>query len=724
MPVIRVALPVPLRQSFDYLLAAGMQVQVGCRVRVPFGKRELIGIAWQLEPSDGFSSDALKEVLEVLDPSPVLSAALCQLLSFAADYYHHPLGEVLVAAIPALLREGKALPAHQSIHYQLSDAGQALSAGDLARAPKQQALWQQLQQQALDETAIQSEQRPALKALRQKGLVSQKEKPFAPYQPLLTPQSGLTLTTDQALAVSAIVQAQGRFQPFLLEGITGSGKTEVYLQSIAPLLTQGKQVLVLVPEIGLTPQTLARFSRRFAVPVLSWHSGLTDTERLACWQHAATGSAAIVIGTRSALFLRFAKLGMIVVDEEHDPSLKQQDGFRYHARDLAVKRAALEQCPVVLGSATPSLESLHNALQGRFQLLQLHNRASGQQLPGLELIDLQQQPVHFGLAESTIQQIKQTLQQGFQVMLFLNRRGFAPALSCDECGWVADCQRCDASMTWHKQDRQLNCHHCGSSRPVPRQCGHCGSTRLVPLGQGTEQLEAQLQPMFPDVPVVRLDRDSTRRKGSLAEALQHITEGGPQLIVGTQMLAKGHHFPKVTLVVIVDVDGALFSSDFRAPEQLAQLITQVAGRAGRAQHAGKVLLQSRYPDHGILQDIIHNGYPSFARLALSEREQTQLPPYQFLALLRAEAHQDELPQQWLHQLVALAKVQAPQVQLLGPIRAPLERKAGKYRWQLHCYSASRAGLHQLLDQLIDASQSWSLTRKLRWQLDVDPIDLS
>ncbi|SEA04502.1 primosomal protein N' [Alkalimonas amylolytica] len=724
MSVIRIALPVPLRQSFDYLLPAGIEVQVGCRVRVPFGKRALVGIVWQLQPADAFAEDALKPIIEPLDAAPVLSEHLCQLLSFAADYYHHPLGEVLISAIPALLREGKPLPTGQSLSYQLTQAGETTAEADLKRAPKQLALWQQLQQGALAADSITSEQRPALRALLQKQLVTAIEVPFAPYPALTAASAGLKLTTDQALAVSAIVQAQGRFQPFLLEGITGSGKTEVYLQSIAPLLAQGQQVLVLVPEIGLTPQTLARFADRFAVPVLSWHSGLTDTERLGCWQQAATGSAAIVIGTRSALFLRFARLGLIVVDEEHDASLKQQDGFRYHARDLAIKRAALEQCPVVLGSATPSLESLHNALQGRFQLLTLSSRASGQQLPTLELINLQQQPVQFGLANTTIQQIKHTLQQGFQVMLFLNRRGFAPALSCQECGWVADCQRCDASMTWHKSDRQLNCHHCGSSRPVPRQCGHCGSTRLVPLGQGTEQLEAQLQPMFPDYPVVRLDRDSTRRKGSLAEALHQITQGGPQLIVGTQMLAKGHHFPQVTLVVIVDVDGALFSSDFRAPEQLAQLITQVAGRAGRARHAGKVLLQSRYPDHGMLQDILHNGYDSFARLALTERQQTLLPPYQFLALFRAESHQDELPRQWLQQLVELVQTEAPEVQLLGPIRAPLERKAGKYRWQLHCYSASRSGLHQLLNQLIAASQSWPLTRKLRWQLDVDPVDLS
>lgn len=725
MTVIRVALQVPLRQSFDYQLPPPLQVQIGCRVKVPFGKRELVGVVWHIQPEDAFASDALKSVLQVLDEAPVLSARLCQLLSFAADYYHHPLGEVLIAALPALLREGKDLPNCQSRYYELTEAGQNANEADFKRSTRQLALWQQLMQGPQGEQPLLLQhERTTLNQLLNKALIACQQKPFQPYTPAADHNAGLQLTTDQALVVSSIVQAEGQFQPFLLEGITGSGKTEVYLQSISPLLAKGQQVLVLVPEIGLTPQTLARFANRFAVPVLSWHSGLTDTERLNCWQHAATGSAAIIIGTRSALFLRFLKLGLIIVDEEHDPSLKQQDGFRYHARDLAIKRAALETCPVVLGSATPSLESLYNSLQGRFQLLTLSSRATGQQLPTLELINLQQQTTRFGLAEQCIQRIRHTLEQGFQVMLFLNRRGYASALTCQECGWLSDCHRCDASMTWHKQSRQLICHHCGAMRPVPKQCGHCGSTRLVALGQGTEQLEEQLQPLFAEYPLVRLDRDSTRRKGSLDKALQDIAAGGPQLIVGTQMLAKGHHFPLVTLVVIVDVDGALYSSDFRAPEQLAQLITQVSGRAGRAQHAGTVLLQTRYPEHSMLQDILHNGYDSFARLALNERQHTQLPPYLALALFRTESLQDESGRQWLQQLVDLASQLAPDVQLLGPIRAPLERKAGKFRWQLHCYAKHRRQLHQLLQQLVSEAERWPLSRKLRWQLDVDPIDLA
>jgi primosomal protein N' (replication factor Y) (superfamily II helicase) len=576
----------------------------------------------------------------------------------------------------------------------------------------------------LDESVLlQQHSRGTLKQLLTKALAEELIVPATPFTPPAAPATGLKLTSDQALAVTAVVQACGRFERLLLEGVTGSGKTEVYLQSISSLLVKQQQVLVIVPEIGLTPQTLARFQARFDVPVLCWHSALTDSERLHCWLQASTGAAAIVIGTRSALFLPFWRLGLIIIDEEHDQSLKQQDGFRYHARDLAIKRAALQHCPILLGSATPSLESLHNALNKRFIHLPLPGRATGQALPRFELVDLKQQVLQFGLASQTLAQIKQQLVLGLQVMLFLNRRGFAPALSCQECGWLTECQRCSAFTTYHKQSRQLVCHHCGASKAIPRQCGGCGSTQLKPLGQGTEQLEENLQQLFPDTAITRLDRDSTRRKGALHQALDDIHQPGARLIVGTQMLAKGHHFPNVSLVVIVDVDGALYSSDFRAPEQLAQLLTQVAGRAGRGNSGGTVLLQTHYPQHALLQDIIQNGYASFARSALVEREQTRLPPFQYLALIRVEAHRSEHCQQWLQLIVDCVKG-FPALQLLGPIPAPLERRAGKFRWQLQLYSAGRGALHQALDTLLAQITQWPMTRQVKWQLDVDPTDLT
>ncbi|CAM5204565.1 primosomal protein N' [Alishewanella longhuensis] len=724
MPVIRVALPVPLRQHFDYLLPDNIQVSQGCRVRVPFGKRELVGVVWQLAPDSPYEQTQLKAVSAVLESSPVLSERLRQLLSFAAEYYHHPLGEVLTAALPALLREGRALTDYQLTSYRLTASGEACSAADFKRSTKQLALWQSLQQGVIAETVLLAEHpRSVLKQLLDKGLVASQVLARQPYQYQGLAQAALQLTVDQALAVTAVQQAQGSFRPFLLEGVTGSGKTEVYLQCIAPLLARGEQVLLLLPEIGLTPQTLQRFAERFKVPVLAWHSNLSDGERLNCWLNAASGSAAIIIGTRSALFLPFHKLSLIIIDEEHDLSLKQQDGFRYHARDLAIKRAALENCPILLGSATPSLESLYNAQQGRFGHLLLQNRASGQALPAFELIDLKQQQMHYGLADSSIQQIRQQLGRGKQVMLFLNRRGFAPALSCQECGWLTECKRCSAFTTYHKHSKQLLCHHCGASRPIPKQCGNCGSSRLAPVGQGTEQLEEHLQQLFPATPVTRLDRDSTRRKGALGALLDEINQAGPRLILGTQMLAKGHHFPFVTLVVIVDVDGALYSADFRAPEQLGQLLTQVAGRAGRGHDKGKVLLQTQHPEHALLQDIIHNGYASFARSALLERQQTALPPCQHLALFRAEALQSELCQQWLQHIADILRSN-PALQLMGPLLSPLERKAGKYRWQLHLYSRQRPALHQALHQLLPELGRWPLSRKVKWQLDVDALDLS
>ena len=724
MTIVRVALPVPLRQLFDYKIESTLEATVGCRVLVPFGSRKLVGVIWQVAPEDQFSAAKIKPVFKLLDNTAVLPPLLCQLLSFAAEYYHYPLGEVLISALPALLREGRDLSEYQPKAYRLTASGRQLEAKTLKRSPKQLALWQTLQAHQLTESVLlQQHSRAALKPLLDKHLAEEIIVPPTPYAAPTATAEGLKLTQAQALAVTAVEQACGRFERLLLEGVTGSGKTEVYLQSITKLLQTQQQVLLIVPEIGLTPQTLERFQRRFDVPVLCWHSALSDSERLHCWLQASTGAAAIIIGTRSALFLPFWRLGLIIIDEEHDQSLKQQDGFRYHARDLAIKRAALQHCPILLGSATPSLESLHNALTRRFIHLPLPDRAAGQALPKFELVDLKQQVLQFGLASQTLANIKQQLALGLQVMLFLNRRGFAPALSCQECGWLTECHRCSAFTTYHKQSRQLVCHHCGASKAIPRQCGGCGSTQLKPLGQGTEQLEENLQQLFTDIAITRLDRDSTRRKGALHQALDDIHQHGARLIVGTQMLAKGHHFPNVSLVVIVDVDGALYSSDFRAPEQLAQLLTQVAGRAGRGSSGGTVLLQTHYPEHALLQDIIQNGYSSFARSALQEREQTRLPPFQHLALISAEAHQSELCQQWLQQLADMAR-QYTAIQLLGPIPAPLERRAGKYRWQLQLYSPNRPALHQMLDTLLTQLAQWPQSRKIKWQLDVDPTDLT
>jgi primosomal protein N' (replication factor Y) len=487
------------------------------------------------------------------------------------------------------------------------------------------------------------------------------------------------------------------------------------------VLANNKQVLVIVPEIGLTPQTLSRFEQRFNVPIALHQSGLNDKERLATWLSAQQGSAAIVIGTRSAIFTPLHRLGLIIIDEEHDSSLKQQDSFRYHGRDMAILRARQLNIPIVLGTATPSFESLQNALSGKYNYHQLLNRAGKSNKAKIALIDMNQQQVEFGLSGTLKHEMQKTLARGEQGLLFLNRRGYAPAINCQECPWIAECQRCDKPYTLHQKQQLLICHHCGSQRRVPPQCPGCGSVRIAPLGQGTEQLESRLEELFPDSSIVRIDRDSTRKKGELAKLLQEVSDKKHQLLVGTQMLAKGHHFPDVTLVAVLDVDGALFSFDFRASELMAQLLIQVAGRAGRASKPGKVLVQSNYVDHPLLQDLVHNGYHHFAHQALTERKQALLPPFTFQALLRADANYPSYPEKFLR---TLTQQPLDECEFAGPVPAAIEKKAGKFRYHLIIQAKSRKSLHQAILQLLARIPHNEWQGKVRWSLDVDPIDLN
>ena len=529
------------------------------------------------------------------------------------------------------------------------------------------------------------------------------------------------LNQEQA-RVCAVINQQVGYCTFLLEGVTGSGKTEVYLQCIESILAQGKQVLVLVPEIGLTPQTINRFRRRFTdLPIGLWHSNLTDNERLHIWRQTQTGDVAIVIATRSGIFLPFVRLGMIVVDEEHDHSFKQQSGFRYHARDLAIYRGAQSKIPVLLGSATPALESLQQALQGKYRHLSLTQRAQTKVDNRYQLVDMRAKSHQAGIAESSLAAIKAVLSRDKQVMVFLNRRGFSPTLICHECGWLSQCHRCSANATYHQSLKKMICHHCGYTAAVPRQCSDCGSTQIMPTGQGTEQVEAVLAEHFKDYPVTRIDRDTTARKGSLEAALEIVNQGGARILVGTQMLAKGHHFADVNLVLILDVDSGLYASDFRATEHLAQLITQVSGRAGRSGEAGLILLQTHFPEHPLLQDLVNNGYQHFARYALKEREEVTLPPFAHMALLRAESTKAQNAYDFLADLVPADPF--PGIQLMGPLPAPMERVAGKYRFQLHIQASQRKALHQYMTQLIDyVVHHHSLTSRVRWSVDIDPID--
>lgn len=730
MPVAHVALPVPLARTFDYLIPVGMQVAAGCRVMVPFGKREAVGIVVSVSEKSELPLSDLKPVADVLDGESLFPASLWRVLLWAKDYYHHPIGDVLFHALPILLRQGK--PAHHAPlwYWFATEEGKAVDINSLKRAPKQQQALAAVRQKNIwrhqvGEMDI-SEQ--GLQALRTKGLCDLKSSAPATMdwrENYSVAGERLRLNTEQATAVGAIHSADKEFSAWLLAGITGSGKTEVYLSVLENVLAQGKQALVLVPEIGLTPQTIARFRERFNAPVEVLHSGLNDSERLAVWLKARSGEAAIVIGTRSSLFTPFCRLGVIVIDEEHDSSYKQQEGWRYHARDLAVYRAHAENIPIILGSATPALETLHNVQLGKYRQLRLTKRAGNARPATQQVVDLKGQPLKSGLAPALIKKIGQHLQADNQVILFLNRRGFAPALLCHECGWIAECPRCDRYFTLHQGSRQLRCHHCDSQRPIPHQCPGCGSTNLVPVGMGTEQLEQSLAPMFPNVPLSRIDRDTTSRKGALEEQLAEVHRGGARILIGTQMLAKGHHFPDVTLVALLDVDGALFSADFRAAERFAQLYVQVSGRAGRAGKPGEVVLQTHHPEHPLLQTLLTQGYDAFAAQAQVERQTVFLPPFTSHVIFRAEDHNNQQAPLFLQQLRNLLEsspLRDEQLWIMGPVPSLQPKRGGRFRWQILLQHPSRARLQRLISHSLALVNTLPESRKVKWMLDVDPIE--
>lgn len=735
MKLVRLALPVPLARYFDYVLPQTCRAEKGVRVRVPFGRQEKIGIVVDFPAETDIPHAKLKPVSAVLDEHSLFSQEMWQLLEWAAHYYHAPFGEVLHSALPVKLRQGEANVRATPDYFALTELGRAALADDrLKRAKTQQRLLAEFAECANYVEKPTACSAAAWKALLEKGLIE----PVAVAvgrpswqaalgeKPICHAQNRLTLNTQQTLVVSRLNYHQG-FGAFLLDGVTGSGKTEVYLQVIETVLARGEQVLVLVPEIGLTPQTIQRFSARFNVEIDALHSNLNDRQRLKVWQRAKSGESAIVIGTRSALFTQFERLGLIIIDEEHDGSFKQQDGWRYHARDLAVLRAKNNRIPIILGSATPSLESLYNVQKGKFQRLSLSTRAGKAEFATQQLIDLKQQHIFSGLSERLLTEMDRHLAQGNQVMLFLNRRGFAPVLLCHECGWICQCGACDKPYTYHQKSRVLRCHHCAAQQVVPRQCAECGSTHLMTTGLGTEQLEQVLTERFPDYRIARIDRDSTARKGSLERQLSDIQAGKSQILIGTQMLAKGHHFPNVTLVALVNVDASLFSTDFRAEERLAQLYVQVAGRAGRSAKQGEVWLQTHYPDHPLLKSLLTQGYAAFAEQALTMRRLMGLPPFAAQALFRATGRDNLKVADFLEQLTAclrqiIQQHQLEGVQLLGPIPASMAKKAGHYRWQLLLQHPSRAVLQTLLTHFEPHRDAY-LRNDIRLTLDIDPQDL-
>jgi len=735
-PILKLAVPVPMPRAFDYLPPPGVDpgaLKPGIRVEAPFGRGRKIGVLLEVTGHSDIAPERLRPALQILDDTPLLSAADLRLVIWASRYYHHPIGEAMAAALTVLLRQGESAAPETRRWLLAIGPPENPEATGLNRAPRQAQLLSWLR--AVGPRGLSSAElaggehdySAAARALVGKGLAHWREVPLtATIEREVSPTTaaGPVLNAHQETAVAAILAALGRFRVFLLEGVTGSGKTEIYLRLIQAILARGQQAMILLPEINLTPQLEARFRARFPAPLVVSHSGLTHHERRRAWLAMQRGEAAILLGTRSAVFTPSPALGLIILDEEHDSSFKQQDGFRYSARDVAVMRAREWNVPILLGSATPSLESLHNVREGRYTLLELPYRAGNAAAPRFQVLDIRAQWLNEGISAQLAGGIADALARGEQSLLFVNRRGYAPTLICHDCGWVAPCRYCDAHLVIHAGERRLRCHHCGFEQALPQRCPDCGQTDIRPLGLGTERVEAALKERFPQARIARIDRDSTRRKGSLARVLEDIQAGRVHILIGTQMLAKGHHFPGVTLVGILDVDAGLYSTDFRAGERTAQLITQVAGRAGREEKPGTVILQTRHPDHPLLIALVRDGYPGFARTCLEERRSAGLPPYAHQALWRAEAMESSVAQDFLVQIAALAGEQARMgVHILGPAPAPLARRGNRFRWQLLLQTTERGALHALLRRLIPAANALIHTRTLRWSIDVDPVDL-
>ena len=723
--ILQVSIPCPLRLNFDYLSDnSTTSWQAGLRVRVPFGSRELIGIIINVKKIDSeIDTSKLKTIIECLDTQALLSPELLSLGHWLSNYYHHPLGDCFQAMLPKKIRQGENVELQTETSWQIIDKTKITPAGK-----KQQQILEllSLHKEGVTQSEIYQnlkQCKSSLVSLESKNTIKQKQK----IKKAAIPQDlspSCQLNSEQQAAIESVWHQREKFTTFLLQGITGSGKTEVYIDLTEKVVKQGKQVLILIPEIGLTTQFVSRFRERLAVDIVVLNSAISDGERKQSWLLAKEGIADVIIGTRSAVFTPTKDLGLIIMDEEHDASYKQQEGLRYHARNVALIRAKRAEVAIVLGSATPSLESLYHVEQQRYQCLELNERATGATLPKVHLVDSAGPKADNGVSSVLYKAIQKQLSAGNQVLLFINRRGFAPVLMCHECNWQATCSHCDAKMIVHQRRNTLCCHHCGLIQRLPTQCPKCQAPKLNTYGAGTEQIELTLQRYFPETPVLRIDRDSTQRVSAFADMVEDIHQGGAKILVGTQMLAKGHDFHDVTLVGVLDADQGLFSADFRSTESLAQLITQVTGRAGRGNKKGEVFIQTSQPQHEFWQDLIKQGYPFTAQKILAERKIMAMPPAGSLCLIRAESQDEPLAMQFLTEVSGLFHQASQQdVIVMGPVPAIMEKRAGRYRAQLLLLSQQRKPLHQLLDHFMHVIGSLKLARKVRWSIDIDPLDL-
>ncbi|MGV8933880.1 MAG: primosomal protein N' [Gallionellaceae bacterium] len=724
MQIVRVALDVPLSILFDYFLTENMTVVEGQRVVVPFGRKLVVAVVMECKVESSLAVERIKAVQQVLQDVPALPADILKLLRFCSDYYQHPLGMTVLSALPVRLRGSEPVLLKRALTYALSASGRSL---DLTQLPKRKVIQHKILAALQDRTlnaaqlrALAPSAMTTLKTILEAGWVEANAEPAvaATYRF----NNAHTLSDEQQQAVDTVKQAQA-YGCFLLHGITGSGKTEVYVHLMHQVLQHGGQVLLLVPEINLTPQLEYYFQSRFPdAELVSLHSGLNDGERTQNWLRAQTGEARIVLGTRLSVFTPIPQLALIIVDEEHDSSYKQQDGLRYSARDVAIFRANQRGVPIVLGSATPSLESYYNAQSGRYTLLRLSQRANVRaQLPSVRCLNISNALLPEGISPALLAALESCLQRKEQSLLFINRRGHAPVLMCTACGWLSGCPNCAGKLVLHLKDRRLRCHHCGHQQRVPLTCPSCGNADLQAIGIGTQRVEATLQQYFPEARILRVDRDSTRNKGSWNVMRKQIQEDKVDILVGTQMLAKGHDFPNLTLVGVLNPDNALYSSDFRASEKLFAQLSQVAGRAGRASKPGEVLVQTAFPEHPLFRALMAHDYDTWARTLLAEREQAGFPPFVYQVLLRAEGRQENDVFAFMHKASAAAKAQGADVEVYGVVPAAMPRRANHFLAQLLVQSSTRKALQHFLREwkaLLDSIPA----QKLRWSLDVDPLD--
>ncbi|MEE9552588.1 MAG: primosomal protein N' [Gammaproteobacteria bacterium] len=729
--ILRVALNTPLRRWFDYLPPDDCDIASlvpGQRLRVPFGKgKERVGLLLEITNKSEITFNKLKKISEIIDQRPIYNHEHLKLLEWASHYYHHPIGEVTLKTLPALLRQGTSPTIKREYQWRPTHAGLSFSPELLKSAPKQQSLLKFIQQcpNGISRKYLQENflnWHTPLNKLIGKGFVES----FInnPQETTETKEpEHIRLNAAQKKAADVITATLDHYQAYLLNGVTGSGKTEVYLQCISHVIRAGKQALILLPEIGLTPQFIERFQQHSNTCIAVMHSGLSDRERLNTWLKTRNGEVQVILGTRSAIWLPLHQVGIIIVDEEHDLSYKQQDGFRYSARDMALIRGQRENIPVILGSATPSMETLQNVATDRHQELKLPERAGVATPPHIKILDMRGNEMHGAFSKPLLDAIAHCLANKQQVLLFHNRRGYAPVVMCHDCGLNLKCSRCNTHLIYHKQKKKLCCHHCGHEEKIKSDCPDCAG-KLVEVGYGTERLAETLTEYFPQASILRIDRDTTRKKGAMQTIFDTIHSGDADILIGTQMLAKGHHFPKVTLVGIVDADRGLFSADYRASERMAQIITQVSGRAGRAKDPGMVIIQTHHPEHPLLVTLIRDGYNKFAELVLLEREQTGLPPFSYHALLRAEANNILHAEKFLDN--AKSQLQGyynQKIELFGPAPALMEKRAGRYRLQLLIQAKKRNNLRNILQPWVIGLERLPSARKVRWSLDIDPQDI-